>query len=115
MNELIISLKWDQLESVLEFADRQQVRLGVPTILRMRTRLVLEECFSAAMASPGADGAKMRCSFPGPQTVLVQFRSTQPGFSPNWDDLRTLDGAPCTYGLKLALAEGACQIAVGQK
>lgn len=115
MNDFIIPLAWNQLDSIIEFVDHQLIRQGVPTILRLRTQLVLEECFSAAMASPGASSAKMRCSFPAPRTVQVQCRSTQPDFSPDWSDLTALDSAACTYGLKLALSESACQITVGQR
>lgn len=115
MNECIISLKWNALDSVTEFVDRHLTRQGIPTILRLRTQLVLEECFSTAMAAPGADTAQMRCSFPSPRTVLVQCRSAQPGFNPGWDGLQSLDSAACTYGLGLALSKDACQITVGQR
>lgn len=115
MNDYIIPLAWSRLDSMAEFVDLQLLRQGVPTVLRLRTRLVLEECFSAAMASPGADSARLRCSFPAPLTVLVQCRSAQPDFSLDWRDLRALDSAACTYGLKLALSEDACQITVGQR
>ena len=115
MKEFIISLGWNRLDSITEFVDRQLIREGVPTILRLRAQLVLEECFSAAMAASGADTAQIRCSFPAPRTVLVQCRSAQPDFSPDWSDLNALDSAACTYGLKLALSEKDCQITVGQK
>lgn len=115
MSDYIIPLAWNQLDSIAEFVDQRLIRQGVPTILRLRTRLVLEECFSAAMASPGADAAQMRCSFPDPMTVLIQCRSAQPDFTLDWSDLKALDSAACTYGLKLALSEGTCQITVGQR
>ena len=73
MKEFIISLGWNRLDSITEFVDRQLIREGVPTILRLRAQLVLEECFSAAMAASGADTAQIRCSFPAPRTVLVQL------------------------------------------
>lgn len=115
MNDYIIPLGWAHLNSLTEFVDHQLSRQGVPTILRLRTQLVLEECFSAALASPGADTARLRCSFPAPWTVLIQCRSAQPDFSPDWSDLETLDSAACTYGLKITLSEDSCQIAVGQR
>lgn len=115
MNDFIISLGWNHLDAVTEFVDRQLIRQGVPTILRLRTQLVLEECFSGAMASPGADTAQMRCSFPAPHTVLIQCRSANPDFAPDWSDLKALEDTACTYGLKLSLENGACRIMVGKR
>ena len=115
MKEMMIPAAWDRLDPISEAIDRGLAEQGVPTVLRMRTQLVLEEFFSAVIASPGADGAQIRCVFPAPWTVLLQCRSSRPEFAPDWTDLQALDSAACTYGLKLALSENACQIAVGRK
>ena len=115
MNECIIPLTWDQMNSMAEVVEQRLTRQGGPTILSLRTQLVLEVCFSAARSSPGADAARMRCCFTEPQTLVVQCKSSQPDFLPNWDDLWTLDNAACTYGLKLTKIEDGCQILIGQR
>jgi len=115
MNEYVIPLAWDRLDSLNEFIDRSLERQSVPTILRLRTQLVTEEFFSAAKAAPGADTAAVRCSLPAPWTVLIQCRSAQQDFILDLDNLLVLSSAACTYGLKLALSKDSCQITVGQK
>ena len=113
MNEFIIPLSWSALDGMTQFVDRRLRMEEMPTVLRLRTQMVLEELFSAVIAAPGADTAKMRCTFPEPRTVLVQYRSARADFAPDLSDLRGLDGSSCTYGLKLSLAPGECRIRVG--
>ncbi len=115
MNEFIIPLAWNRLDSLNEFVDRSLERQMIPTILRLRTQLVLEEFFSAAMAAPGAETAAVRCTLPAPRTVLFQCRSTRPDFAADLKDLLALSSSDCTYGLKLQLSENSCQVTVGQK
>lgn len=116
MNEFIVPLAWNRLDSLQEFIDRGLERQGVPTVLRLRTQLVLEEYFYAALAVPGADTAAVRCTFPAPRTVLIQCRSARKDFAINLDDLLSLTSAACTYGLRLLpLSENSVQITLGQK
>lgn len=115
MGEHIISLSWDRLDSLLAFADRRLAAQGFPTILRLRVQMVLEELFSSALATPGAQSARMRCSLPAPNTLLIQCRSAQPDFSPDWGGVKVLDGEASTYGLKLTVDANACTILVGQR
>lgn len=115
MGEQIISLSWAELDTATDFVDRGLAAQGFPTILRLRTRMVIEEIFSAAFASPGAQQAKMRCSLPAPRTVCIQCRSVQAAFAPDWSDLKALAGSGATYGLKLAEEADGWTILVGER
>lgn len=115
MNEFIIPVSWEHLDSMTNFLEMQMTRQNVPTVLRLRTQLVLEEVFEAALAATGADTAKIRCTFPAPRTVLFQCRSANPDFALDWSVLQSLESAACTYGLKYTMSGNNCQILVGQK
>lgn len=115
MGEQIISLSWSELDAATEFVERGLSAQGFPTILRLRTQMVIEEIFFAAMASPGAEGAKMRCCLPAPRTVQVQCRSHQASFAPDWDGLKALMENGTTYGLKLTESQDGWTILVGEK
>lgn len=115
MGERIISLSWSELDSAIDFVERGLSAQGFPTILRLRTVMVLEEIFSAAMASPGREGGKLRCTLPAPRTVQVQCRSAQAGFAPDWSDLKTLMDGGSTYGLRLTENQDGWTILVGER
>lgn len=115
MDDQIISLSWEQLDALTEFVEQKLSAQGIPTILRLRTQMVLEEFFSAAMAAPGSETARMRCVCPAPRTVVAQCRSTQPDYAPDWADLLALNELGSTYGLKITVENNACTILVGQK
>ena len=115
MNEFIIPVAWSRLDSMIDFLEQRLSRQGVPTVLRLRTQLVLEEVFDAAMAAPGAAAARIRCTLPAPLTVLLQCRSTDPDFALDWSGLQALENASCTYGLKYMMSGNNCQILIGQR
>lgn len=115
MGEQIISLSWAELDTVTEFVERGLAAQGFPTVLRLRTQMVVEEIFYTALASPGADKAKLRCTLPAPRTVRLQCRSAQPDFAPDWTDLKGLIQNGSTYGLKLTENQDGWTILVGEK
>ena len=115
MGELIIPLSWSELDAVTDFIDRGLAAQGFPTILRLRAQMVLEEIFSAALASPGAREARLRCALPAPRTIQVQCRSQQAGFAPDWSDLKALTEGGSTYGLKLTPLSDGWTILVGER
>lgn len=115
MGEQIISLSWAELDTVTDFIDRGLTAQGFPTILRLRTLMVIEEIFSAAAISPGAKEAKLRCSLPAPRTVRIQCRSTQAAFAPDWSEVKSLSGSNSTYGLKLTEETDGWSILVGER
>lgn len=115
MGEQIISLSWSELDAVIDLVERGLSAQGFPTILRLRTQMVIEEIFAAALASPGAEGAKMRCTLPAPRTVQLQCRSQHPAFAPEWDEVRALVENGSTYGLKLTEGQDGWAILVGEK
>lgn len=115
MGEQIISLSWAELDTVTDFIDRGLAAQGFPTILRLRTQMVLEEIFTAALISPGAAEAKLRCSLPAPRTVRIQCRSTQAAFAPDWSEVKSLSESNSTYGLKLTEETDGWTILVGER
>lgn len=115
MGELIIPLSWSELDAVMDFIDRGLTAQGLPTILRLRTQMVIEEIFSAALVSPGAESGKLRCALPAPRTVQVQCRSAQAAFAPDWSDLKALMENNSTYGLKLTELSDGWTILVGER
>lgn len=116
MGERIISLSWAEIDAVMDFLDRGLSAQGFPTILRLRTQMVVEEMFSAALAAPGAEEGKLRCCLPAPRTVQVQFRSARAGFAPDWSGVKALaDNGSSTYGLKLTDNQDGWTILVGEK
>lgn len=115
MGEQIISLSWPELDSATDFVERGLSAQGFPTILRLRAQMVLEEIFFAALASPGAEEAKLRCTLPAPRTVQIQCRSAKAGFAPDWSNLKALADSGSTYGLKLTENQDGWTILVGEK
>ena len=115
MNEMVISLSWDQLDSLTGFMDTCLTRWGVPTILRLRVQMVTEELFSALVSAPGGQSGRMRCTFPAAGTILLQYRTAEGPPSPDLDSLRSLAESSCTYGLKIEAGQDSCTILVGQR
>lgn len=115
MGEQIISLSWSELDFATDYMERGLSAQGLPTILRLRAKMVLEEIFFAALASPGAEEAKLRCTLPAPRTVQIQCRSAKAGFTPDWSDLKALVDNGSTYGLKLTENQDGWTILVGEK
>lgn len=115
MGEQIISLSWGELDTVTDFVERGLSAQGLPTILRLRTKMAVEEIFTAALAASGAKEAKLRCTLPAPRTVQIQCRSGQAGFAPDWSDLKALKDNGSTYGLKLTENRDGWTILVGER
>ena len=115
MSEFTISLSWTQLDSMAEWIEGRLTTWGVPTILRLRTQMVLEELFSSLMAEPQEGRGQLCCAFPAPNTLSLQYRPPEGTSPPDLADLQALFRRPCTYGLKLRLNGGSCTILIGQK
>lgn len=115
MQELIISLGWEYIDELLEHMNHQLLTVGFPTILRLRAQVVVEELFSELMATEGAKTARLRCTYPAPNTVLLQYRNEGGSLNPDLTLLHHLLASPAAYGLKAAFTDTSCTITVGVK
>lgn len=112
MDERVISLSWPNLNAMAESIEIQLCAWSVPTVLRLRVQVVLEELFDALME---AGQARLRCVCPAPRTLCLQYRLAPGGQPPRLDGLLALAEEPCTYGLKVELGDHCCTIKVGQR
>ncbi len=115
MDERVIPLSWTYLESMTESIDIQLCAWGVPTVLRLRVQVVLEELFSALMEVRQGGQEWLRCSYPAPRTLCLQYRLAPEGPPLRLEGLSALAGEQCTYGLKVEPGEDCCTIRVGQR
>ena len=115
MDEQVISLSWANLDSMAETIDGQLCAWNVPTVLRLRVQVVLEELFSALMETGQGGQGWLRCSWPAPRTLCFQYRTGPEGPAPRLEALSALSGERCTYGLKVELEEGRCTVRVGER
>lgn len=115
MNELIISLGWEYIDELLEHMNHQLLTAGYPTILRLRAQVIVEELFSELMATEGAKTARLRCTYPAPNTVLLQYRNEKGSLNPDWTFLNQILSAPGSYGVKASFTDTSCTITVGVK
>ena len=115
MGERVIPLSWAYLESMTESIDAQLSAWGVPTVLRLRVQVVLEELFSALMETGQGSQGRLRCSWPAPCILRLQYRVAPEGPAPRLEGLSALVGERCTYGLKVELGENCCTVRVGER
>ena len=115
MLEVIIPLDWMHIDELLDHIERQLSAKQFPTILRMRTQMVVEELFSALIAAEGAQTARMRCTYPAAKNVQLQYRNENGPLTPDHTVLNHLLEHSCTYGIKAQFATGSCMITVGEK
>lgn len=115
MQEVIIPLNWGHIDELLNQIEQQLSFKQFPTILRMRAQMVVEELFSVLIAAEGAQTARMRCTFPAPKRILLQYRNEKGPITPDLTVLRNLLDHSCTYGVNAQFADGSCTIMVGEK
>lgn len=116
MRELIVPVTLDQIDQVHAFVDAELTRQGCPTVLRIRTEMLVEELFSAAIDHlKGGSGTFVCTADPQPGSFSFRFRSPQGPFSPDYTGLKGLLGRQCTYGLTAVPQGSDCTITVGQR
>lgn len=115
MDKWIISLSWANLESMAESIDVQLCSWSVPTILRLRVQVILEELFAALIEVRQGGQEWLRCSWPAPRTLCLQYRLAPGGQPPRLEGLSALAKERCTYGLKVELGENCCTVQIGQR
>lgn len=113
MKELIIPLKWECIDELLEQNDRYLLLGRMPTILRMRTRMLTEELFYALTAADGADTGRLRCTYPAPNQIRLQYRNERGALEAELDVLQSLLKGAAGYGVKVQFENGGCTFTVG--
>ena len=115
MQELIIPLRWEHLDELLDHINTRLANNRFPTILRIRTQTVVEELFYALLSLDGVETALLRCIYPASQSILLQYRNEKGALEPELTVLQSLLTRECTYGVKAQITAGNCMITVGEK
>ena len=115
MDERAIPLSWTYLESMTESIDIQLCAWGVPTVLRLRVQVVLEELFYALREGRQGEQGWRPFSTPPPRTPCGKYGGAREGPPLRLEGLSALAGEQCTYGLKVEPGEDCCTIRVGQR
>lgn len=113
MKERIIPLQWECIDELLEQIDRHLMSARMPTILRMRTRVLTEELFYSLVSAEGAKTGRMRCTCPAPNQVRLQYRNERGPLEPDLDVLKSLLSGTSGYGIKGEFERGGCTFTVG--
>lgn len=111
MADKIVSLGARDLEEVLAELEQQLSAQGVPTARRLRAAALVEEVFSAVRDAKDGAGL-LRCAFPRPGTVTLQYRDRSGPLKPDLRLVRRLSRHLCTDGMSAAFYEGRCVITV---
>ena len=109
MAETIVPLGVRGVDEVLNEMERTFSDQGVPTLRRMQTALLTEELF-AALRDLNEDGGMLRCTFPAPRTMELQYRSAKGFLNPDLSMVERLARNPCVEGVRAAFREGRCTI-----
>lgn len=113
MKEMIIPLGWEYIDELLERIDRHLMSARMPTILRMRTRVLTEELFYALLSAEGAQTGRLRCTCPAPTQIRLQYRNERGPLEPDLSVLENLLEGAVGYGVKATLEFGSCTLTVG--
>ncbi|MBR0312390.1 MAG: hypothetical protein IJQ98_08375 [Oscillospiraceae bacterium] len=111
MADTIISLDdVREIDRVLDEMEENFSLWGVPTIRRLRAGVLTEELFAALRELDAEDG-RLRCSFPSPRTMELQYRGTKGPLNPDLSMMERLARNPCMEGVRFVSREGRCVIA----
>ena len=111
MSERVVTLDVTEVDEVLAELEREFSAQDVPTLLRLRAAMLTEEVFSAVQELHDENGM-LRCTFPAPRTMLLQFRNRQGILRPDLRMAARLAKNPCTDGVSASFREGSCTIAI---
>ena len=111
MAERIVPLGVREIDTVLAELEREFSAQGVSSILRLRAAMLTEELF-AALRELDVSGGMLRCTFPAPRTVMLQYRSPKGPLKPDVSMVQRLARNPCAEGLSVAFGEGSTTIAI---
>jgi hypothetical protein len=111
MAEKIVELGVREVDEVLAELEQEFSAQEVPTLLRLRAAMLTEELFDALREA--RDGAGMlRCTFPAPGTMVLQYRDQEGPLKPDLHMVQRLGRSPCTEGVSAVFHEGRCTIRV---
>ena len=111
MADMTVSLGDRELEELLTELEREFSAQGVPTALRLRAAVLVEELFSALRAAKDGAGL-LRCTFPRPGTVVLRYSDRDEALKPDLRMVQRLNRNPCTDGVNAKFYEGRCIITV---
>lgn len=115
MEEKLVPLQISYLDELLDEIDRKLVSQNVPTVLRIRTGVLVEEAFLAAQGAQTGGAGVIRCVFPERLKVVLQYKEGSSPLEPDLSMLTMLNEHPCTYGVEASFSRGTCTIEVGKK
>lgn len=111
MPKRVVSLDVRNLDTVLAELEEDFSAQGVPTAQRLRAAALTEELFAALRALDRITGM-LRCTFPAPRTMELQYRDSKGPLAPDTAMVERLARNPCMEGVGIAFREGGCTIAV---
>ena len=112
MREMIAPLGWAHMDAVLDHIGQWLAAGECPVILQIRTKLVAEELLSALICAEGGQTARVRCTCPAPQQILLQYGNEAGPLDPDLSVLESLLRNACTNGVKAEFEAGTCVITV---
>ena len=113
MKERIIPLQWEYIDELLEQIDRHLMAARMPTILRMRARVMTEELFYSLTSAEGAQTGRLRCTCPAPNQIRLQYRNERGPLMADFGVLKSLLSGVSGYGIKAEFEAGCCTFTVG--
>ena len=115
MEEKTVPLQLTYMDELLDAIDSRLFSQEVPTVLRIRAGMLAEETFRAAEAAQRTGTGVIRCVFPAPLTVVLQYKEGSSPLEPELSAVRQLNGHPCTYGVEASFQRGTCTLEIGKK
>ena len=109
MAEKIVTLGVREVDEMLSELELEFSAQEVPTLLRLRAAMLTEELFDALREAKGGEGM-LRCTFPAPRTMVLQYRDEDGPLEPDLRMVQRLSRNPCTEGVSVSFREGRCTI-----
>ncbi len=115
MEEKAVPLQLSYMDELLEAIDNRLFTQEVPTVLRIRAGMLAEEMFRAAESAQQAGGGVIRCVFPEPLVVVLQYKEGAAPLEPDLAAVQLLNDHSCTYGVEASFQRGTCKLEIGKK
>ncbi len=115
MGEKTVPLHLSYMDELLQAIDDRLFSQEVPTVLRIRAGMLAEEVFRAAETAQRAGGGVIRCVFPEPLAVVLQYKEDSAPLEPDFSAVQALNDHACTYGVEASFTRGTCKLEIGKK
>lgn len=115
MEERTVPLQLAYMDELLDVIDNRLFSQEVPTVLRIRAGILAEELFRAAEAAQNAGSGVIRCVFPEPLVVVLQYKEGSAPLEPELSTVQLLNENACTYGVEASFRRGTCTLEIGKK